>query len=76
MYQVYCLGFYLISIRFLANIWLLAYLENRNLRLLIYLIGRVVILSKDASPGRFEQGSLNVVIVNTNRQAVSPGNYG
>ena len=76
MYQVYCLGFYLISIRFLANIWLLAYLENRNLRLLIYLIGRVVILSKDASPGRFEQGSLDVVIVNTNRQAVSPGNYG
>ena len=76
MYQVYCLGCYLISIRFLANIWLLAYLENRNLRLLIYLIGRVVILSKDASPGRFEQGSLDVVVVNTNRQAISPGSYG
>ena len=76
MYQVYCLGFYLISIHFLANIWLLAYLEKRNLRLLIYLIGRVVILSKDASPGRFEQGSLEVVVVNTNRQAISPGSYG
>ena len=76
MYQVYRLGFYLISIHFLANIWLLAYLEKRNLRLLIYLIGRVVILSKDASPGRFEQGSLDVVVVNTNRQAISPGSYG
>ena len=34
------------------------------------------ILSKDASPGRFEQGRLDVVVVNTNRQAISPGNYG
>ena len=56
--------------------WLLAYLEKRNLRLLINLFGRVVILSKDASPGRFEQGSLEVVVVNTNRQAISPGSYG
>ena len=48
---------------------------SRKLWLLIYLVDKVVILSRDASLGRFKQRGSVLIVINANHCAITSGGY-